>query len=62
MKERRKSKFKLNMILSLIGIVLCITGIILELVLLHESIVFWLILLLCNVFIFVGSFINYRRY
>ncbi len=61
MKERRKSKYKLNIILSGIGILLCITGLILELTVLHESIIFWLILLLCNAFLFIGSFISYKR-
>ncbi len=61
MRERRKSKYKLNLILSGIGVLLCLTGVILELVVLHESIIFWLILLLCNAFIFVGSLINYKR-
>ena len=61
MRERRKSKYKLNIIISLIGMILCLTGIILELIILHESIIFWLILLLCNTFIFVGSLISYKR-
>ena len=62
MSERRKSKHKLNLILSSIGMVLCIAGIILERVVRHESIIFWLILLICNLFIFIGSLINFRRY
>ena len=61
MRERRKSKYKLNMIISLIAMIICLTCLILELVLIHESIIFWLILLLCNTFIFVGSLINYKR-
>ena len=61
MRERRKSKYKLNIIISAIGMILCITGIILELLILHESIIFWAILLFCNAFIFVGSLISYKR-
>ena len=61
MKERRKSKYKLNIIISAIGMILCITGIILELLILHESIIFWAILLFCNTFIFIGSLISYKR-
>ena len=62
MRERRKSKYKLNIIISSIGMVLCIAGIILELLVLHESVIFWTVLLLCNAFVFVGSLINYKRY
>ena len=61
MRERRKSKYKLNIIISAIGMILCITGIILELLILHESIIFWAILLFCNAFIFVGSLISYKK-
>ena len=61
MRERKKSKYKLNLIISLIGIIICITCLILELTLLHNSVIFWVILLLCNAFIFVGSLIYYRK-
>ena len=59
MRENKKSKYKLNIIISAIGILLCITGIILELVVLHEGIIFWSILLFCLVRSFLFPLSNH---
>lgn len=61
MKKEEKSKYKLSMIISLIGIVISIICLILEIVYLKKSIIFWIILLSCNVLIFIGNYYEYKN-
>ena len=61
MNEKEKSKAKFNMILSIIGIVISIVCLLLEIFIIKSGIIFWLILLICNITILIGNYLEFKN-
>lgn len=61
MKEEEKSKYKFNIIISLIGILISIICIIYEILILKSFPIFWIIILSCNLIILMGNIYEYKK-
>ena len=61
MKEREKSKSKFNMLLSIIGIVISIVCLLLEIFVIKSGIIFWIIILTCNILVLIGNYYEYKK-
>ena len=59
--EREKSKYKFSIILSIIGLFICLICLILEIFIIKESMLFWIILLVCNLIILIGNLYEYKK-
>ena len=60
-KENEKSKYKLSIIISIIGLVICFICLILEIFIIKESMLFWIILITCNLIILIGNLYQYIK-
>lgn len=61
MKEESKSKLKYGIIISIIGIIVSLICIILELLIIKNSVIFWVIVLSCNLAILIGNLYEYKK-
>ena len=61
MKKEDKSKLKYNVIICFIGTTISLGCFILELVLIQKVSIFWIILLICNLLILLGSYYEYKK-
>lgn len=61
MKKEEKSKYKLSMIISIIGIIISVICLVLEIIYLKNAIIFWVIILSCNILIFIGNYYQYKN-
>ncbi len=62
MKKDINSQIRYNVILSLIGIILCIFCLIFEIVTKGDSIIFWIVLLSCNFIILIANLRQKEKY
>lgn len=61
MKEEEKSKYKFNIIISLIGIVISIICMIYEIFISKSFPMFWIIIFSCNIVILIGNIYEYKK-
>ena len=61
MNEEERSKLKLNIIISVIGIIIGLFCYLLEIFVLKMSGIFWLILLIVNIIILVVNAYEYKK-
>ena len=61
MKEEEKSKYLYLIILSLVGIIISIIFMILELLNDKESLIFWIIIFICNISSLIFCLCSYKK-
>jgi len=61
MSEVERSKIKMNIILTIIGIIIALACFLIEILLLKMSGIFWLILLICDIAILIINVVEYKK-
>ena len=60
MREEEKSKYLFNIIISFIGMIIGLICLMYELFILKTNGLFWMIIIICNIIIFMGNLYGYN--